>query len=931
MEEMKSPPLTCPNTVTVRRNPHRKARPTPSTAVPQIPTSPSKNLPEISSFPIDEILSIQIPQNPQPDLSQASSTSNNLNVFLRIRPLVLVKSGDQNSKPRAKNVWPKNPAKRVAVKEKSAKEKSSEACITVNDSQSVTLSPPLALQTSKRIRSVVYQGFSYVFSADSSQGKVYERMLNPLVEEFLRGKSGMLAALGPSGSGKTHTIFGSPRDPGMVSLALQQIFKGTTSIGSESRRSFYLSIFEIYSERGKGERMLDLSPDGGDLFMQQSTIKGLQEVIISDAAEAEFLISRAMLRRATAMTNANSQSSRSQCIINIRSTASKPDGKGNVPVKDVVLTIVDLAGAEREKKTGNQGSRLLESNFINNTSMIFGLCLRVCRLNSVIWIPGQPCCAIDNYQFHCISARRIVGASKESKEAIGEAFSKFFVDQVPTGLFGRKEENDTGMRFSFPKLGYSVNVLQLKHCYILTVKPGEEDYLDTSYLLRQASPYMKIKFDNVVDPSNLVSNKRHFQTPRVEQPKRMKFSGLEACSIEEAKSIVEENQLSEDGCLKDIKDHAPVKPNAVDLAKKERNHQITQNFAKAVWNVLKQYNEKLKVAESEMKILIDKLSSENTRNQELERELKELKSCSNCSRESSEAITSSKTNTDFKYGMKLDGQKSSKVHETSLDINSPHLRTSEHGSTSLKYESTPGQDEDTLPQITLECDSPKLKSSERNSTPNNYGFTPRQDQVVLSQENLDVYSLHLWASETNSTPLNCDTTPEHEKDKLSQINVDIDSPNTKRSELNGTTENYDISSSQDQDVFSQINVDVPSSNLKTSECHTISEQCNSPTRVMEPLDSSPSPKKVASIVCNNVLYSETSPNTSHKPVTIEKPKRRLMPASSILLRDISALDVEDEFEKPKGNRNGKKVAANEGKITQGNLSLLRLLKTHLRL
>jgi len=28
---------------------------------------------------------------------------------------------------------------------------------------------------------------------------------------------------------------------------------------------------------------------------------------------------------------------------------------------------------------------------------------------------------------------------------------------------------------------------------ILTAKSGEEDYLDTSYLLRQASPYMQIK------------------------------------------------------------------------------------------------------------------------------------------------------------------------------------------------------------------------------------------------------------------------------------------------------------------------------------------------------------------------------------------------------------------------------------------------------
>lgn len=43
-------------------------------------------------------------------------------------------------------------------------------------------------------------------------------------------------------------------------------------------RSFFISIFEISSERGKGERLFDLSPNGGDLSMQQSTLRGLQEV-----------------------------------------------------------------------------------------------------------------------------------------------------------------------------------------------------------------------------------------------------------------------------------------------------------------------------------------------------------------------------------------------------------------------------------------------------------------------------------------------------------------------------------------------------------------------------------------------------------------------------------------------------------------------------
>lgn len=64
---------------------------------------------------------------------------------------------------------------------------------------------------------------------------MYERMVKPLVEDFLRGKSGMLAALGPSGSGKTHTVFGTPREPGMVPLVLQQIFKQSEGSDSKSR------------------------------------------------------------------------------------------------------------------------------------------------------------------------------------------------------------------------------------------------------------------------------------------------------------------------------------------------------------------------------------------------------------------------------------------------------------------------------------------------------------------------------------------------------------------------------------------------------------------------------------------------------------------------------------------------------------------------
>ncbi|GAY42894.1 hypothetical protein CUMW_070440 [Citrus unshiu] len=625
--ETNSPPSTCPKTVAIRRNPHRKARPTPSRSVAIQNPTPATILPQISSFPIDEILSIQIPPNPSQHKSSSatSSPSETLKVFLRIKPLIYPKTGYQNSRSsRAKNVWPQNSVKKNAVKDKNVKSKHQEDCITVNDHNSVTLSPPLALQTSKRIKSEVYQGFSYVFSADSSQGEVYEKMVNPLVEDFLKGKSGMLAALGPSGSGKTHTIFGCPREPGMVPIALKRIFKGTTKIrSSESTRSFYLSIFEIYSERGKGEKLLDLLPDGVDLCMQQSTIKGLQEIIISDAAQAESLIARAMLKRATAMTNSNNQSSRSQCIINLRCTANELSRGDGVHANDSVLTIIDLAGAEREKRTRNQGARLLESNFINNTSMVFGLCLRLTRY-------------LRDY------------------------------------LEGKK-----------------------RMTLILTVKSGEEDYLDTSYLLRQASPYMKIKFDNVEDSSNFLCNKR--QLPSLsgkDQLKRVKLSGLEACS--------------------------------------ERNDQIMQKFAKAMWNVLKEYNHKLKVAEIKIKSLAEQLRDEKNRNLEMEKQLNDLKSCCIGSLESSVDAIPSKETTNFGSGIKLEAHKSSEIVEMNVGVDYLNCETFECSRQSQDLALTPRKDLYVLSQIAVDIHSLNCEASECNTTPKDLQFhSERKDQACL--------------------------------------------------------------------------------------------------------------------------------------------------------------------------------------------------------
>ncbi|KAL8114668.1 hypothetical protein AgCh_021507 [Apium graveolens] len=69
------------------------------------------------------------------------------------------------------------------------------------------------------------KGFSYVFSADLSQDDVFDKMVNPIVEDIMKGKSGMLAALGPSGSGKAPKILklgkkGEPSGDLLVSYGL---------------------------------------------------------------------------------------------------------------------------------------------------------------------------------------------------------------------------------------------------------------------------------------------------------------------------------------------------------------------------------------------------------------------------------------------------------------------------------------------------------------------------------------------------------------------------------------------------------------------------------------------------------------------------------------------------------------------------------------
>ncbi|KAG1361953.1 kinesin-like protein KIN-6 [Cocos nucifera] len=769
---MELPPTSSPRPpTTVRRNPPRRAKQTPLATAPD-PSSLSSAAGGITPFPPDDILQPDPPQIPPPvprsPAPKSAASSENLKVFLRIRPHEIVPRPSRNpcggkAKARGKCASPKG-----------GKNKKKSSCLAINDSHSVTLSAQPSLLDSKRTKSEVYDGFSFVFPQDSLQQEVYEKVMNPLVLDFIEGKSALLVAVGPSGSGKTHTMFGCPRDPGMLPLALRQIFSHATGNGDpHSSRSYYLSMFEIYSERGKGERILDLSPNGIDLSIQQSTIKGLQEVMVSSLAEAESLVACGI---------------RSQYIINIRAAHKNADDEHRFPPNNAVLTIADLAGAERERKTGNQGARLLESNFINNTSMVFGLCLR-----------------------------SLLEHQKNPKKPLHKHFKN-------------------------------------------------------SLLTRYLKDYLEGK-------------------------KRMTLVDVGKVDTD----INDENQMSKEGA------HVGVQCNEevyVELQKTKRNEEVIRNFAKALWNVLKQYKQKLEDSEREAGNLKEALRKEMAKSMKLNKELKELRSsCSFHRHPFPEEIFSSEVDAPYEY--------------CAAGLSKPLSITDDltNCDAFLDDNTTPtigGQIHINMPAGVLAHEDFTglrdfgLKMDSSNSNPTE--TANRDSSSSISCSTVDDRTIY-------SSPKEMPTQQQEDKRMPTSDTAELSiSPGDIKKLIYEKGKGFQEKANRTGDKEQLKTIDVreisyPEGSKEMHSSPEIHPQTHDP--IKEGKDIFPSASQqlqtsyalpVRDMKTSNKCQltknlKEQKYGSTSKPKVAEKPKRRLMPASAMLLREFAGLDM--EINKPK--------------------------------
>ncbi|KAG8464674.1 hypothetical protein KFE25_010042 [Diacronema lutheri] len=225
--------------------------------------------------------------------------------------------------------------------------------------------------------------FDRVLGEQAQQADVYEATAAQLVQPTLEGFNGTCFAYGATGAGKTHTMMGGLDAPGVVPLAVHELFRAAHEGAEDASVKISMQYIEIYNERirdllnppdegagGKHERALDVreSPSAGTF------VAGATEKVVSSAAELLDVLHRGNLYRTTEPTGCNEWSSRSHAVLQIVSRSQDRFDDG-APVRRGKLSMIDLAGSERATRTENTGARLNEATNINRSLLSLANCI----------------------------------------------------------------------------------------------------------------------------------------------------------------------------------------------------------------------------------------------------------------------------------------------------------------------------------------------------------------------------------------------------------------------------------------------------------------------------------------------------------------------------------------------------------------------------
>lgn len=258
---------------------------------------------------------------------------------------------------------------------KKEKEAGSTNCVRIVNKRDVYITE-YGLETDylrlKRVRGRHFT-FDVAFPDTTSQQEVYNCTTADLVEGVLQGRNGSVFCYGATGAGKTYTMLGTVNNPGVMVLAIKDLFMKLRQRSRDGEHIVRLSYLEVYNEMVR-----DLLSPGRPLVLREDkqgiVAAGLTQYQAFSTDEVMALLQRGNQNRTTEPTRMNETSSRSHAILQVVAEYKVKEGS-NIVTRVGKLSLIDLAGSERALATDLRTVRSLEGANINRSLLALSSCI----------------------------------------------------------------------------------------------------------------------------------------------------------------------------------------------------------------------------------------------------------------------------------------------------------------------------------------------------------------------------------------------------------------------------------------------------------------------------------------------------------------------------------------------------------------------------
>ncbi|KAH9325216.1 hypothetical protein KI387_005394, partial [Taxus chinensis] len=195
-----------------------------------------------------------------------------------------------------------------------------------------------------------------------------------LVNGVVQGRNACVLCYGATGAGKTYTMLGTVGSPGVMVIAIKDLFAKLQELSFNGEHVVWISYLEVYNEAVK-----DLLSPGKALVLREdkqgNVSAGLTQHNTYSAEEVMTLLHRGNQNRATEATRMNETSSRSHAILQVVLEYKIKESSTTV-IRTSKLSLVDLAGSERATATDQLTVRSVEGASINKSLLALSSCIR---------------------------------------------------------------------------------------------------------------------------------------------------------------------------------------------------------------------------------------------------------------------------------------------------------------------------------------------------------------------------------------------------------------------------------------------------------------------------------------------------------------------------------------------------------------------------